>query len=831
MADRIQFRRDTIANWTKANPVLMEGEIGYVLDNDSQYKMGNGIDHWNDLPLRGFDGTIVHDLGYNESSAMSQKGVTTAIDNLKKDGYVYQGIATPTTNPGTPDRYSFYIASEAGTYTNFGGLSVDDGEVVVLKYNGSTWLKDTTGVGTRKSINNKNQLVCGGKISIIIDYSKKTISNTQGYITYGNHSNPLLEEATNDISASNIDSGLQYIVYNKENNKLDVKTFSDSFAEDDFIIGMFSGASKDNYFTNITYSDNLGNTYRATLDIQNYIDEKDKDIVNSINSILAKVKIGFGIGGVLSINKENKTFSTSYAYYTDGSIKYINAVKETDKAIIPRADGGSYNGYWSALFNMKDGTTNIYFFNSLPSDLTDYYLIAIGGSMSNDEFVIFSTSKITPSVNGIQEKYDAQINSIGDSIGEILLSKNQLVYGDTGLTLEINYENMTIKNTYGYVLYGNKYYDLLQESTNEISASSINSGLQYIVYNRSNKKFDVKSFSDGFAADDFIVGMFSGSSKNNYFTNITYTDSLGKAYYSTKSLNEEFEKFKNQTSFQPASQKGIKFMSLGDSISTESYFIPVLRNLLNVGKTENVDYVKLSVVGATWADRSNTTEYNGNPQQGSGGDPSNCLGNQVQKLRNGLETTYKDFVPDIILIFAGTNDLAINSLPSDDTDETIESYFCDNDGYISCTEPTFDASDTYMEKRKNIIGGMRYTCEKLQEIYPKATIYICTPIQTAWEGKKYARIKMTQSIIKKVSARMGLKVIPMGEECGICGDYEYQGSRWNPEWATESQPKNGRDLIDGLHPNQNSGKYKMANCAFSHIQYSYVDNSKITPNS
>lgn len=674
-------------------------------------------------------------------------------------------------------------------------------------------------------------------MSLYIDYTERTIRNTAGYILYGNKSYSLLSENTKTISSSNIDNGLQCIIFNKDSSEFDILRFDDTFPQEYYIAGCFVGSSKSNLFTTITYSDNLNKEYKSILDLQNYVENLDKSLdenIASINadikSILAKVKIGFGIGGVLLINKENKTFSTSYSYYTDGSSKFINAVKETDKAIIPRADGVSYSGYWSALFNMKDGTTNIYFFDSLPSDLTDYYLIAIGSNMINDKFVIFSTSKITPSVYGIQEKYDTQISSIGDSIGKILLGKNQLVYGDTGLTLEINYNDMTIKNTYGYVLYGNKYFDLLQESTSEISASNINSGLQYILYNISNKKFDVKTFSDEFAEDDFIVGMLTGSTKDNCFTNVTYTDNLGNTYYSTKSLNKKFKEFEQKELFVPASQKGIKFMSLGDSISTESYFMPILRNLLNVGTTENVDYVKLSVVGATWADRSNTTEYNGEPQQGSGGDPSNCLGNQVQKLINGLETTYKDFVPDIILIFAGTNDLAINSLPSDDADETIESYFCDNDGYIDCTEPTFDDSDTYMGKRKNIIGGMRYTCEKLQDLFPKATMYICTPIQTAWEGKKYARIKLTQSIIKKVSARMGLKVIPMGEECGICGDYEYQGSRWKEEWATGTHPKNGRDLYDGLHPNQNSGKYKMANCAFSHIQYSYVDNSNITPN-
>jgi hypothetical protein len=53
------------------------------------------------------------------------------------DGWTYKGVATTTTNPGTPDDNVFYIATAPGTYTNFGGLSVVDGEVAILKYNGS----------------------------------------------------------------------------------------------------------------------------------------------------------------------------------------------------------------------------------------------------------------------------------------------------------------------------------------------------------------------------------------------------------------------------------------------------------------------------------------------------------------------------------------------------------------------------------------------------------------------------------------------------------------------------------------------------------------------
>lgn len=57
------------------------------------------------------------------------------------DGYLYMGMAVPSTNPGTPDQKVFYFAGEPGTYLNF-GLTVASGELAVFKYSNSTWTKD-----------------------------------------------------------------------------------------------------------------------------------------------------------------------------------------------------------------------------------------------------------------------------------------------------------------------------------------------------------------------------------------------------------------------------------------------------------------------------------------------------------------------------------------------------------------------------------------------------------------------------------------------------------------------------------------------------------------
>lgn len=89
---QMKQRLDTKANWAAKNPVLLAGELGIVSDYPNLYKVGNGTAAWNDLPFRGFDGTLVHTTGDSETAAMSQKGVTAELAKLSVEiGNVYNG--------------------------------------------------------------------------------------------------------------------------------------------------------------------------------------------------------------------------------------------------------------------------------------------------------------------------------------------------------------------------------------------------------------------------------------------------------------------------------------------------------------------------------------------------------------------------------------------------------------------------------------------------------------------------------------------------------------------------------------------------------------------
>ena len=44
-----KLKRGTAARWAEVNPILEQGEPGFVYDSN-RLKIGDGVTHWNDLP-------------------------------------------------------------------------------------------------------------------------------------------------------------------------------------------------------------------------------------------------------------------------------------------------------------------------------------------------------------------------------------------------------------------------------------------------------------------------------------------------------------------------------------------------------------------------------------------------------------------------------------------------------------------------------------------------------------------------------------------------------------------------------------------------------------
>jgi len=74
---QLQIRRDSLANWVSNNPVLASGEIGINLDT-YQYKLGDGVKTWIQLPYAGIAGPTGAP-GTSISSSTGATGITGSI--------------------------------------------------------------------------------------------------------------------------------------------------------------------------------------------------------------------------------------------------------------------------------------------------------------------------------------------------------------------------------------------------------------------------------------------------------------------------------------------------------------------------------------------------------------------------------------------------------------------------------------------------------------------------------------------------------------------------------------------------------------------------------
>lgn len=119
---------------------------------------------------------VIKTNGNNEiTGALLQQSLISMITSLGAH-YDFVDVATPSTNPGMPDQNVMYFAATAGTYTNFGGIVVNEGEFCALCWNGS-WTKKTTGAATAEQVTALGQEVGRQKISTTttagVDFTEK----------------------------------------------------------------------------------------------------------------------------------------------------------------------------------------------------------------------------------------------------------------------------------------------------------------------------------------------------------------------------------------------------------------------------------------------------------------------------------------------------------------------------------------------------------------------------------------------------------------------------------------------------------------------------------
>ena len=93
--------------------------------------------------LKALIDAYIYPNGVQAITGQILNGVLKAIVDQVGAGYNLMGVAQPSDDPGTPDAPSTWFAYEAGTYTDFGGVTVTAGELAIISSDGLSWTKQT----------------------------------------------------------------------------------------------------------------------------------------------------------------------------------------------------------------------------------------------------------------------------------------------------------------------------------------------------------------------------------------------------------------------------------------------------------------------------------------------------------------------------------------------------------------------------------------------------------------------------------------------------------------------------------------------------------------
>ena len=235
----------------------------------------------------------------------------------------FAGIATPTTNPDTPDGPVFYIANGKGTYTNFGDIDVTEDEVVVLYYD-NIWHKNITGIASNDKLTELEK-----KVS---EVDKEFIeTNEESIIFKDNNNNEVLHIDENGLDAKNLKSNGKKVITENDISNLPSKEDVDKIQNkvQDIIQENISEYDDDDEL--IVLNENSNKVVKIGdygIKSKNYFDLDDKPITQLLYGKSVRI-----FGG---------SVSWLFDRYTGGDIL-------RNKGLIVLDDGVSGAGFWTNM--------------------------------------------------------------------------------------------------------------------------------------------------------------------------------------------------------------------------------------------------------------------------------------------------------------------------------------------------------------------------------------------------------------------------------------------------------------------------------------------------
>ena len=182
------------------------------------------MNNWNDL--KEAIASIIKTNGNQEITGKLLQDVLNSIVSNVGANATFAGLATPETNPGTPDGPVFYITTTPGVYSNFSGYEVAESEAVLFLWNNGAWEKKYTGFASSKwlekmRIYNSGIALTKGIIEANNDEKKIRLSNYPGFFIKGKFKE--IESGFElDYGVRHFKIGYTCVVYNLETEKIEI---------------------------------------------------------------------------------------------------------------------------------------------------------------------------------------------------------------------------------------------------------------------------------------------------------------------------------------------------------------------------------------------------------------------------------------------------------------------------------------------------------------------------------------------------------------------------------------------------------------------------------
>jgi hypothetical protein len=317
---------------------------------------------------------VIKTNGNQEITGAVLKNTLNSIVNTVGENATFVGVAIPTTNPGAPDGPVFYFASEAGIYSNFGGLELEKGLSVII-YNGSKWAAISLDVGSKDDYINILNIISANNIALKYDSENVQlcpILSVDGLYNFTDNAIDTQGTYPTNYHALYYDvSGFDYLTI------IGTVTGSISTASDKRPSISIVYKDKPLYYLNASNSD-----IETTINLSKVSDKKG--MVAIVNGVKAKDVIVKGKSIGFITKAENARLST---------MKFLKGCNETIKEDKIEAGRWDYTNNILQTSSNAVSTNKVYHFN----DIASYDRLIVNGAANGAAYT--NSSTIVPSLS------------------------------------------------------------------------------------------------------------------------------------------------------------------------------------------------------------------------------------------------------------------------------------------------------------------------------------------------------------------------------------------------------------------------------------------------